>query len=119
MVELHIPLKSGVKVMFLSDCNVMPYTYPSTNLYLLMHCWVHITLGRNLVFSQCCQKSPLPCSQLGPAPTSVSAPEKTFEAEGNDGMYPPEQRLREYYSERKSRQIRTNSGALSRTNFHS
>lgn len=79
----------------------------------MMHCWVHLTLGRNLVFSQCCQRSPFPCSQLGPAPTSVSAPEKTSEPEGgDDGIYAPEPHLREYYSVRKSRQINSQSFLL-------
>lgn len=89
-------------MMDLGVANVMPCTYPSTKLYLVMHCWVHLTLGRNLVFSRCCQKSPFPCSLLGPAPTFVYAPEKTSEAEGDDGIYAPEPDPREYYSEQKT-----------------
>lgn len=81
----------------------MSCTYPSTKLDLMICSQVPLTLGRNLAFSLCCQKSPVPCSQLGPVPTSVSAHETTSEVEGDDGICASQPHQREYHSEGKKK----------------
>lgn len=81
----------------------MAYKYPSTKLDLMICSYKSLTLGRNLASSLCSQKSPFPCSQLGPVPTSVCAHETTSEVEGDDGLCASEPHQREYHSKGKKK----------------